>query len=245
MRIVFFGTSHGLPEPNKRCSSTMIEIGDRRYFIDMGTQSIEQLATRNIFPESIKGIFVTHMHGDHTNGLLSFLDLCSWHYKNTNPHIFLPNPLEDTVTAISAWLKCNGTTLRDFSFTAVKAGVIYADEAIRVTAYRTKHNQMSHAFLIEAEGKRVLFTGDLGAPRIDFPTSVLQEPLDLAVCECAHFTDEAYLPIFKDCKNLNEYLECSQNERRTVKHPRHLCHRWYGNYFVSKKDLLHSRSFSF
>ena len=46
MRIVFFGSSHGVPEPGRRCSSAMIEVGERRYFIDMGTQSIEQLITR-------------------------------------------------------------------------------------------------------------------------------------------------------------------------------------------------------
>lgn len=204
MRIVFFGTSHGVPEPHKKCSSTMIEVGSCRYLIDMGTQAIEELITRNIPPESVKGIFITHMHGDHTNGLLSFLDLSSWYYKNICPHIFLPDPIENTVSAIAAWLKCNSVTLKDFPFTAVKEGLLYEDAAIRVTAYRTRHNQMSHAFLIEAEGKRILFTGDLGGPSIDFPVCVLQKPLDLAVCECAHFTDLSYLPLFQDCKNLKK-----------------------------------------
>ena len=70
MRIVFLGSSHGVPEPNRKCSSTLIEVGDKRYFIDMGMQSVCELITRNIPIESVKSIFITHMHGDHTGGML-------------------------------------------------------------------------------------------------------------------------------------------------------------------------------
>lgn len=206
MRIVFFGSSHGVPEANRRCSSALIEVGENRYFIDMGTQSIEQLLTRRMAPDSVKAIFFTHMHGDHTNGLVSFVDLCSWYFNHTDPAIFLPEPVEDTVAALTAWLKCNGTNMRPFRFAPVKEGLLYEDGAIRVTAFRTKHNQMSHAYLVEAEGKRVLFSGDLchKGPQEDFPVSVFDEPLDLAICEVAHFPATKYLPLFENQPNLKK-----------------------------------------
>lgn len=206
MRIVFFGSSHGVPEANRRCSSAMVEVGDRRYFVDMGTQSIEQLITREIPIESVKGIFFTHMHGDHTDGLISYVDLCSWYFKNTDPAIFLPEPVEDTVAALQAWLKCNGVAMRPFRFAPVKEGLLYEDEAIRVTAFRTKHTQMSFAYLIEAEGKRVLFSGDLchKGPEEDFPLSVFEKPLDLAICEVAHFPATKYLPLLAHQENLKK-----------------------------------------
>ena len=206
MRIVFFGSSHGVPEANRRCSSAMIEVGENRYFIDMGTQSIEQLITRRMAPNSVKAIFLTHMHGDHTNGLISFVDLCTWYFKDVDPAIFLPEPVENTVAAMAAWLKCNGTTMKPFRFAPVKEGLLYEDEAIKVTAFRTMHNQMSHAYLVEAEGKRVLFSGDLchKGPQEDFPVSVFDEPLDLAVCEVAHFPATKYLPLFENQPNLKQ-----------------------------------------
>lgn len=43
------------------------------------------LRTRGIEVEDIKGIFITHMHGDHTNGLISFVDLISWYFKTAGP----------------------------------------------------------------------------------------------------------------------------------------------------------------
>ena len=36
MRIVFYGTSHGVPEPHRRCSSYILETGGCYYLIDMG-----------------------------------------------------------------------------------------------------------------------------------------------------------------------------------------------------------------
>ncbi|MBQ8683498.1 MAG: ribonuclease Z [Clostridia bacterium] len=204
MRIVFFGTSHGVPEPNRRCSSTLIEIGERRYFVDMGTQSIEQLISRRIPVESVKGVFITHMHGDHANGLVSFLDLCSWYFRTADPVVCLPEPVEMARDTIAAWIKCNHAEMRPFRFLPVKEGVVYEDEAIRVTAYPTRHLEGSHAFLIEAEGKRVLFTGDLGGPSIDFPVQVLDQPLELAVCECAHFQGMTYVPVLEGKTTLKQ-----------------------------------------
>ena len=215
MRIVFLGTSHGYPEPGKRCSSTLIEVGESRYIIDMGTQAVEDLIARNIPLASVKAVFVTHLHGDHTNGLLSFVDVCSWKFKNSDPIIYLPGDTENARECIRAWLACNGTPMRPFDFRSVQEGVLFEDGVIRVTAYRTKHMEHSYAYLVEAEGKRVLFSGDLSAkgPQEDFPVAVLDEPLDLAICECAHFEATEYLPLFEGKGNLKSLCFNHTSER--------------------------------
>ena len=166
----------------------------------MGTQSVEDLATRRIPSDSVKAVFITHMHGDHTNGLFSFVDICSWYYKKADPEIFLPEPVDTAVELMRAWLKHNGTNMRDFRFSPVKEGVLFEDEKVKVTAYKTKHIANSYAYLFEAEGKRVLFGGDMSVkgPADDFPLEVLERPLDLAVCEAAHFAATDFVPIFVD-----------------------------------------------
>lgn len=213
MRIVFFGSSHGVPEPNRKCSATMISVGENNYFIDMGVQVIDGLITRGIPVTSVKGVFLTHMHGDHSNGLISFLDLCSWYFKDTDPAIYLPGPMADAVEAAKGWLAVNGTPMRPFRFFEVEDGVMFDDGVLRISAYRTKHNQMSHAYLVEAEGKRVLFSGDLchRGPAEDFPLEVFEKPVDLAILEAAHFTPMKYIPLLagKPLKKvcINHYSE--------------------------------------
>ena len=58
----------------------------------------------------------------------------------------------------------------------------------------------SYAFLIEAEGKRVLFTGDLRHPTDDFPAIAFETELDLLVCELAHFSPADCAPVFERTK---------------------------------------------
>lgn len=200
MRIVFIGTSHGVPESTQRCSCTMLEVGERRYLIDMGTQAIEELRRRNLDIDSVKGIFITHMHGDHTNGLISFIDLISWYFKSADPAIYLPDI--SAVDAIKGWLEVTGTKMRALRFSEVREGVVYEDESIKVTAYLTQHCKNSYSYLVEAEGKRILFTGDLSGkgPETDFPRQVLEEETDLVICEAAHFPATAYKSIFDSGK---------------------------------------------
>lgn len=198
MRVVFFGSSHGIPEANRRCSCALVEVGENRYFIDMGIMAIDELVNRGIAVDSVKGIFITHMHGDHTNGLISFVDLCSWVYKTAEPKIFLPKV--EGKEAIEAWFKVTGTKSREFDYRKVEEGIVFDDGVLTVTAIRTKHCDVSFAYLLEAEGKRVLFTGDLfREPSEDFPKIAKEVSLQLAVCECAHFGAEKYEPIFKEC----------------------------------------------
>lgn len=204
MRITFLGTSHGVPEPHRRCSSAMITLGSgenaRRYFIDMGLNVIDELRTRHLPIDSVKAVFITHMHGDHVDGLVPFADLCSWYFKTVCATIFLPEL--ECIEPLKGWLHALDVQLREeLRLEPVAEGVIYDDGFLKVTAARTQHCRTSYSYLLEAEGKRVLFSGDLSRePANDFPVHFAKdEPLDLAVCECAHFEATKYLPVFEAC----------------------------------------------
>ena len=198
MRITFLGTSHGVPEANQRCSCTMIEAGGRYYFVDMGVLPIEQLRTRMISPDLVKGVFVTHMHGDHTNGLLSFVDLISWYFQMAEPVICLPSMAG--VKVISDWLSVNQVQMRPLEFRQVEPGTVFDDGVLKVTAVATQHCENSFAYVAEADGKRVLFTGDLRRPDVDFPQIAREKEMDLVICEAAHFPATEYEPILRECK---------------------------------------------
>lgn len=218
MRIVFFGTSHGYPEPHKKCSSIMVEAGESRYIIDMGTDITTDLIDRGLRPECLSAIFITHMHGDHYCGLAPFLYTCNWLYKTADFALYLPIETDKFRAAMEAWINLRyekGT--REFDYRRIAEGEIYNDGTLKVTAYRTKHCEESYALLLEAEGKRVLYTGDLSSkngPEYDFPMSVLSEPVDLLICEGAHFEATRYLPIFEGCDNLKRIYVTHFMERR-------------------------------
>lgn len=197
----------------------MIEVDGAYYFIDMGTQSIEGLISRGIRPEQVKACFVTHLHGDHTNGLISYVDLCNWYFKEASTEFYLPGDTERCKDIIANWLDCLGHPMREFKFGHVDDGFVYRDEKIKVSAFRTKHIDQSFSYLVEAESKRVFFSGDLRSPLyLDSPTEDIaveefDKGLDLAVLELAHFmATEKYLPLLEGRSNvkrvcINHYFD--------------------------------------
>ena len=111
----------------------------------------------------------------------------------------------------------------------VSDGVIFEDENVKVTAYPTKHCKDSFAYLLECEGRRILFSGDLSkTPTEDFPYKALDLPVDLAFVEVAHFNPENYLRIFENydtvkkvCFNhySNRYMEYVYKVKPLMKMP--------------------------
>lgn len=195
MKITFVGSSHGVPEPHRKCTCIMLEVGENVYFVDMGTSAIDALITRGISVDAVKGIFVTHMHGDHTHGLIQFVDLITWYFKTPDPVICLPVP--DAAKVIDAWLDVTlNTAKKEIRYRETQPGVVFDDGILKVTAFATQHCLKSYAYLVEAEGKTVLFTGDLKNPGIDFP-DISGKTVDLVVCETAHFPSTDYLPVFE------------------------------------------------
>lgn len=201
MRITFIGTSHGVPEPNRKCSCTLLEIGTKKYLIDAGTDPIPELINRGIHPNEINAVFITHNHSDHTAGLVPFVDLCSWFYTDTDPLIHLPEM--ELLDGLKAWRKAlHGEIRKELRFAEIKEGLIYDDGTLRVTALKTGHIPNAYAFSLEAEGKHVLFTGDMkhgDGPTADYARYTAETKYDLVVCECAHFDAMQYLePIRKN-----------------------------------------------
>ena len=201
MRLIFVGTSHGVPEPHRRCSSYILECGGCYYLIDMGTQVIEDLRRRGIDIDKVRLAICTHPHGDHTDGLISFVDLINWYFKTANPQVLLPD--ERLLPPLMQWLtvSTNGRPPREGLRLSVFAeGLAFEDENLRLTAIPTQHCENSYAFLIEVEGKKLLFTGDLRSPDVDFPKIAFETEIDLIVCETAHFSPDECIPVFDKTK---------------------------------------------
>ena len=206
MKITFLGTSHGIPMADRFCSSAMIETGGRVYLVDCGAPVSDLLIRKGILFSAIRAVFTTHMHADHTAGLAHLCSLSNWAFTDADFDVFLTE--EVGVTALSAYIEamdkqplCDRIRLHAYT-----AGVIYADDSITVTAIPTRHMEYAdrafptYALSVEAEGKRVIFTGDLhGNDAADFPKSAKEEPSDLIVCEAAHFEIETILPIAAAC----------------------------------------------
>lgn len=207
MRITFAGSSDGKPTKERACFCLMIEVNDAIYFIDAGAPIINKLLEYEKDVNKVKAIFTTHIHGDHTSGIFQYLDLINWYYTNNSVKVYLADPAFGKVIEQFIETAQYGTFQKDrIELIEEKAGTFYEDENIKLTAIPTKHIKMgehpSFAFLIEAEGKKAVVTGDMSIALRgdDFPKEALEDDIDLIISEFAHFSYREIRPYLEKAK---------------------------------------------
>ncbi len=204
MKLTFFGTSHGAPEVGRFCSGTLLETDGVSYLIDCGAPVDALMLNRGKSFELLRGVFITHMHEDHMGTLPAMVKAFGHYHPTAHAHFFLPE--ETAIDALRAWVAAMHDEWDEnrvvMGITA--PGVIFEDAHISVTAILTDHLHIAptyaYAFTLKAEGKRVLFTGDMRGDLTDFPHEAHNEDWDVIISELTHFHIEHQVEVFEKCR---------------------------------------------
>ena len=208
MKITVFGSSHGNPEKGRFQTSVLVEVMDRYYLVDAAEPVNAMLVQRGLRAAQVSAAFITHMHIDHTGGLPSLLEQAAKHrflFPDIQIQLYLPDPAAQA--ALSAWSSVNGGNWQkgtDGKDLTVDAS--YDDGVVKASFVPTRHldyavdgTPRSYAVILEAEGKKVLFSGDLAPDFTDFPLEKAKE-CDLVFCELTHYPLEKALPSLAQIK---------------------------------------------
>lgn len=143
---------------------TEIKTEQTRLIIDMGSElpSAEKKESTNLEIEGVtKGIpdcdavFVTHYHGDHVGAFESVLPEVPIYIGKTAKQIY--TVVQQTLKRILD--KGNPERVNDFKTFEAGNPIYFKD--LKVTPYTVDHSAFdAYMLLIEAEGKRILHTGD-------------------------------------------------------------------------------------
>ena len=77
LSVTWLGTSSGSPSLRRNVSCIALTLGQSTYLVDCGEGTSRQALKANIHPASIKGVFISHLHGDHCFGLPGLIELVS------------------------------------------------------------------------------------------------------------------------------------------------------------------------
>ena len=185
MKITFLGTGHGTAEKNRFCSSAAVTVKGATYLIDAGAPVSLLLQQHGIHPGKVRAVFVTHNHADHYYGLTEFsISMSGYHNRiapDAHADIFVPADPD----FYHRFLLGHDHT-KQIDVKVYEEGLVYEDDLVRITAFPTAHANPSYGFLVEAEGKRVVFTGDMSGRLTDYPKVLTETDVDVAVVETAH-----------------------------------------------------------
>ncbi len=146
-RITILGTASGISMPGRGHASVALEAGDGLYFFDLGEPVGRAMLEARLPIEKLRAAFVSHMHSDHSGGILQFVK--NLHLYRNHPD-YLPQ-VESFVLALPS--EAIGP-VRDFMAACymfaermdvhvdclpVEVGLVYSDEFLSVRAHPTGH----------------------------------------------------------------------------------------------------------
>ena len=200
MKLSILGSCSGTePFENRHHTAFALTLGDRIYWFDAGETCSYTAHLMGLDLLSVSDIFISHPHMDHVGGLGNLL----WtvrklsKVKKQQPHhgdlhIYIPNM--ETFEGVLAILKnSEGGYQNPYQTLAhpVLDGVLLENNEIRVTAMHNLHLKepadgvwRSFSFLIEAEGKRIVYSGDV--KDLSELSPWLTEGCDLLLMETGH-----------------------------------------------------------
>ena len=215
LKITVLGSCSGTePYPRRHQTSVAIETGGQVYFIDAGENAGYASYLGGVPQQDTAAIFITHTHMDHTGGLphlrWNFRKLCTIdkdiaaHMEGKVIQVHIPDlSVFEGVMAMLRASEGNYETVFHLDPHLVRDGVLYDRDGFKLTAFHNYHLGtpkpglpfFSYTFLVETEGKKVLFSGDFR----DFSEIAPQmEGCDMVFLETGHHTAAGLCQELKD-----------------------------------------------
>ena len=97
MRIIFLGTTSGVPTKERHLSATAVVYDGGIFLFDCGEGTQMQIRKVGLRWGGLKRIFISHLHGDHIIGLLGVLMSLQVGGRDSPLFLYGPTGLEEYV----------------------------------------------------------------------------------------------------------------------------------------------------
>jgi ribonuclease BN (tRNA processing enzyme) len=183
-QVVLLGTGSPPADPDRSGPATAIVVNGVPYLVDFGAGVVRRaksaVVDRGIValdPVKLRVIFATHLHSDHTVGYPDLI-LTPWVLGRRLPlevhgprgiKAMTDHVLEAYRADFEARMKDRGLYTvgafpegRAVNAHEVRAGVVYKDANVTVTAFPTKHTMESYGYRFDTPDRSIVISGDTG-----------------------------------------------------------------------------------
>jgi ribonuclease BN (tRNA processing enzyme) len=181
-QVVLLGTGTPPADPDRSGPATAVVVNDTPYLVDMGAGVVRRAKSAAVDkgvaaldPVKLRVVFVTHLHSDHTVGYPDLI-LTPWVIGRRVPlEVYGPTGIKAmTDHLFEAYAADFETRTRDRQLYTVgafpeghavnaheiRAGVVYKDANVTVTAFATKHAMESYGYRFDTSDRSIVISGD-------------------------------------------------------------------------------------
>jgi ribonuclease Z len=174
IKVTLLGTGCPGPVMNRFGASTLVQAGGQSLLFDAGRGALQRLTQIGVPWHDIVGVFLTHLHSDHTVGLPDLFmtgwlmppvrtaPLPVWGPSGTSQmtsHLRQAYAQDIQVRIANEHLKPEGPVLQA---TDISEGVVFNRGGVKVTAFEVDHGPALPAFgyRVDYRGRSVVLSGD-------------------------------------------------------------------------------------
>lgn len=182
-QFIILGTASG---PNSEAAraqpANALLAGGQLFLVDAGDGAVAQLAKANLRLPAVRGVFLSHLHFDHTAGMLAVIGLRMQLETRGTLRVYGP---AGTKTFIDGLLAASAPVMRagygipgqgwsaDIQAVELKDGTVLSMDGFKVTARENSHFSMPEGNIDRTEGvslsyrfdladRSIVYTGDTG-----------------------------------------------------------------------------------
>jgi len=182
LHVALCGTGSPLPDPKRSGPCTAIIAGGRVFIVDAGDGAARMSARMGLAPARIAGMFLTHFHSDHIDGL-GAIALQHWAGGSAAEPLQLFGPVgveriaagfNEAYALDSGYRTAHhgpgvvppsgfGLSAKPFAFAAgARTATVYDQDGLRVTAFEVNHAPAAPAvgYRFDYKGRSVVISGD-------------------------------------------------------------------------------------
>jgi len=178
-QVVMLGTGTPYADPERSGPATAVVVNGTPYLVDCGPGVIRRVAqahkngVEGLTPQKIAVVFITHLHSDHTVGYPDVIFTPAVTGRPGGLDVYGPKGLTAMTSSImKAWKKDIDIRLHGLEqgnakayvvhSHEIRAGVVYKDANVTVTAFPVKHGTWdeSWGYRFDTPDKSIVISGD-------------------------------------------------------------------------------------
>ncbi len=188
LHVILCGTGSPLPDPTRAGPCTLVIAGRHLFVVDAGEGSARNLASFGVPMGRIEGVFLTHFHSDHIDGLGPLM-LLRWAGSAATAPLPVHGPVgvEQVVAGFNAaYMQDNGYRTAHHGAAIVPPGgaggsaqpfaiadaplVVLDSDGLKITTFSVNHHPVSPAvgYRFDYRSRSVVLSGDTAvSPSLD------------------------------------------------------------------------------
>ncbi|MDR0309622.1 MAG: ribonuclease Z [Candidatus Methanoplasma sp.] len=155
LEILFLGTGASIPSRDRAMPCVAVRHGTDIVLFDCGEGTQRQMMISPFSFMKVKGIFITHMHGDHFLGLPGLLQTMGLSGRKDKLIVCGPEGLSAGLNAVLS--VCEGRTDYEIEISELAPGDTKDLGGFSVSAFRTDHNVPSLGYRLSEKDSRGRF----------------------------------------------------------------------------------------